>query len=192
MKAKLEPKELRRIANLVSVENGNIYSLWGYTLNLKTGEFRDLFSENEVSEFETRVLTILLSHYSSSDTAPKVGKLIKYGDLPGGYAYEKAFLLRAVQPIVDAFGETPTDLIRAAKLLGGNALEVGDAAVEVPALHGIPLVYILWVKSELPASATILYDESASNCLPTEDLAVLAELTTSRLLKAQLKITANK
>jgi hypothetical protein len=52
--------------------------------------------------------------------------------------------------------------------------------VEIPVLE-IPIVYILWRTSEFPASATTLFDASASHYLPTEDLAVLAELTTIRL-----------
>jgi len=43
----------------------------------------------------------------------------------------------------------------------------------------------LWEKGEFPASANVLFDESASHFLPTEDLAVLAEITTSRLKEAQ-------
>ncbi len=192
MKFKLEPEELQRITKLDNIKNDRIYSLLGYQVNLKTGELHDSFSESGAPDYEIRVLEILLLHYSTSQTTEKAGKLIKYADLPGGYAYEKAFELRAVKPAADAFGENPTHLIRAAKLLGGNALELGDAAVEIPALYNVPLVYILWAKNEFPASVTILYDESASHYLPTEDLAVLAELTTSRLLKAQSRIIADK
>jgi hypothetical protein len=52
-------------------------------------------------------------------------------------------------------------------------------------LKGIPLTYILWKAEEFGASATVLYDQSASNYLPTEDLAGLGELTTARLIDAQ-------
>jgi hypothetical protein len=193
MDFRLKPEELERIACLANVEKGSLYSMLGYSLNLETGELRDLLAEDAKPGLEAQVLAILLAHYSSAEAAvPKAEKLIKYGDLPGGHAYEKAFNQRAVQPIADGFGENPAELIKTAKLLGGIALEVGDAAVDIPTLHGISLVYILWAKGEFPASVTLLYDESASHYLPTEDLAVLAELTTSRLLKAQAIIRNKK
>jgi hypothetical protein len=53
-------------------------------------------------------------------------------------------------------------------------------------------LYVLWLKEEFPASLTVLYDESASKYLPTEDLAVLTELTSSRLIKAKAKLMSNK
>jgi len=192
MKFRLKPEELQRIAQLVEAEKDSIYCTLGYSLNLENGELYDHLSEDGAVGLEAQVLAILLSHYATAEATPKAGKLVKYGDLPGGHAYEKAFVNRAVQPIADAFGESPTELIKAAKMLGGIALDVGDAAVDIPTFQGISLVYILWQKSEFPASVTVLYDESASHYLPTEDLAVIAELTTSRLLKAQSLIRDKK
>jgi hypothetical protein len=72
-------------------------------------------------------------------------------------------------------------LVEAAKLLNGIKREYGDSSVEIPALPRIPLLYILWKNDEFPASSSTLFDASASYYLPTEDLAVLAELTTVRL-----------
>lgn len=116
---------------------------------------------------------------------PLTEELTKFKDLPGGYAYEGAFDKRAIQPIADVFGEKPTELCKAAAYLNGKYLDHGDASAEIPALKGIPLTYILWGKEEYPASASILYDQSASNYLPTEDLAVLGEITTMRLITAK-------
>jgi hypothetical protein len=45
-------------------------------------------------------------------------------------------------------------------------------------------VYIVWKADEFSATASVLFDQSASEYLPTEDLAVLGELTTARLRKA--------
>ena len=104
--------------------------------------------------------------------------------MPGGHAYEGVFLQRAVQPIANVFGDEPERLVEASKRLNGHVLAYGDFSVEIPALPRIPLVMILWCASEFPASATILCDESASSYLPTEDLAVLGELMTARLLQS--------
>lgn len=57
--------------------------------------------------------------------------------------------------------------------------------MQIEALKGIPVTFTVWAAEEYPASATILYDESANSHLPVEDLAVLAELTSARLAEAR-------
>ena len=135
-----------------------------------------------------QLFAAMLEHYSLANSAPLIGKLVKFKDIPGGYAYEGAFIKRAIQPVAEVFGEEPEELTMAAELLGGLKLKLGDASVKIEALKGIPLTHILWIKSEFPVEVTILYDESASNYLPTEDL---GELTTSRLIEAKRFLNVN-
>ena len=68
--------------------------------------------------------------------------------------------------------------------MGGAKKNFGDASAEIPTLKGISLTCILWGKEEFPASANILYDASARSYLAIEDLAVLGEVTTLRLIQA--------
>ena len=114
--------------------------------------------------------------------------MIKFKDLPGGEAYVLAFFPRAGQPIEQVFGANPKRLLDAAKLLRGTILRHGDAAVEIPALEGVPIVYILWTADEFSSSVNVLFDSSACMYLPTEDLAVLTEITTNRLKNACQKL----
>ncbi len=46
--------------------------------------------------------------------------------------------------MLKAFGSNPAELAEAAKLFGGKRVNYGDMSVEIPALEGIPIVYILW------------------------------------------------
>ncbi len=164
------------------------YNFLGFTLDLEKGEIKDKLGSDPVknfSEWTTQLLSTLLTHYSMAKQTPLTGNLVKYRDIPGGYAYEGAFQKRAVQPIAQTFSLEPEKLPKAAQLLGGRQLTLGDASGEINALAGIPLTFILWVAEDLPPSAAILYDSSASNYLPTEDLAVLGELTTLRLIEAK-------
>ncbi len=119
-----------------------------------------------------------------AEETPRTGKLVKFKDLPGGYAFERAFIQRAVDPISQIFSDDPSGLVEAAEVFGGKRLNYGDVSVEIPALEGIPMVFILWAAQEFPATANLLFDESGSCFLDTENLAVLGELTTHRLLKA--------
>ena len=188
----LETKEKEKLKRLAGSERKSLQWV-GYTVNLETCQVRDKLNKDSlVNEATIRVLNILLSHYSKARPRQKSGKLVRFGDLPGGHAYEVAFTQRVNEPIAKVFGAKSWALIEAAKILNGVALNYGDSSVEIPALLYIPIVYILWESSELPASATTFFDETARHYLPTEDLAVLAELTTIRLEAAWTLLQESK
>jgi hypothetical protein len=175
------------LGKLREMFGSDTFGFLGFSLNLGVGNLTDTFCPDEaVSERTLQTFSILLSHYALGQPTPPTGKLVKFKDLPGGYAYEGAFNQRAIQPIADAFGNRPDLLVQAAKFLGGVRIVLGgDVSAKVPTLKGIPLTYILWKKEEFDASATVLYDESASSYLPTEDLSGIGEIATSRLLQAK-------
>ena len=178
----LDEEECNRLRRLVGRSR---LDLLGYVVDFESGEVYDLLRKTaDVASGEFKVLQVLLAHYSKAEPVERASNLVRFADLPGGQAYEGAFLQKAVQPIANVFGDDPERLIEASKRLNGHVLAYGDFSVEIPALPRIPLVIILWRASEFPASATILYDESASSYLPTEDLAVLGELTIARLLQS--------
>jgi hypothetical protein len=159
------------------------YDFLGFTLDLNKSLITDNIGR-DLSEWSTQILTTLLCHYSMAKPMSPTGTLVKYKDIPGGYAYEEAFIKRAIEPIAEVFGEKPSEVLKAATLLGGTNLAFGDASFEIQTLKGIPLTYILWCKEDFPASANILYDGSASSYLPTEDLGVLGELSSQRIIEA--------
>jgi len=185
IKLSFQKQSLERLQRLI----GKPYcDFLGFTLDLETGILSDKLnrkSMQDTSEMRIHIFAVLLGHYALANPTPLTGTLVKFKDIPGGYAYEGAFVQRAIEPIAEVFGEKPDELAKAAKLLGGIPLNLGDASVEIVALKGIPLTYILWTAEEFGASATILYDQSASDYLPTEDLAGLGELATVRLIEAQ-------
>jgi len=159
---------------------GSTLTFLAYSLDLESGSVFDQLRNVHVAK--PNVLYVLLSHYANARLDVNLGKLVKFRDLPGGYAYEGAFVNRAVVPITKVFGSDPNMLVQAAKALNGIKVGYGDLSVEIPSLPRIPLTYIIWKgNDEFQASTTILFDSSASHYLPTEDLAVLGELTTKRL-----------
>jgi hypothetical protein len=184
LKLNLEQHTLEKLRTMTGT---NLYSFLGFTLHLETADITDNLAQpdTKLSDWANLVLSTLITHYSTAKIAELSGKLVKFKDLPGGCAYEDAFIRRAIQPIADTFGERPIELAQAVSRLGGKALTHGDASAEIMTLKGIPLTYIVWGKEEYPAAATILYDESASGYLPTEDLAVLGEFTTIRIVDAK-------
>lgn len=183
-KLNLDAETLQKLQRLTAT---NCYEFLGFTFNLEKSILTDNIAQptNNLSEWAIQIFTTLLSHYSLANPIAPTGKLVKFKDIAGGYAYEDAFTKRAIEPIAEGFGEKPQELLRASNRLGGAKKNFGDASTEIPALKGISLTYILWGKEEFPASANILYDTSACCYLPTEDLAVLGEVTTLRLKQSR-------
>jgi len=187
-KLNLSTETLQKLKQLLADKEKTTFNFLGFTLNLETNCLTDNMKAHHTQSFSERqiqLLATLLSHYSQAHMTALRCKLIKFKELPGGYAYEGAFSNRAIDPIAHFFGNNPQALIEKGKLLNSTQLSFGDASIQITSLPGIPLTYILWKAEEFSASANILYDESASNYLPTEDLAVLGELTTVRLIEAK-------
>jgi hypothetical protein len=126
-----------------------------------------------------------LTKYASTSKPVRVGKLVNFKDLSGGYAYENAFHRRVIEPIVKLFGKNPQSLIKTAELIGGKQLEYGDGSIEIETFPEIFLSIILWADEELPSTANVLFDESSGKTFNAEDLAWLSDLTLWRLSIAQ-------
>lgn len=178
-------KQVRmRLQQLIGVV---CYQFLGFTLNLEEGTIIDDFNslaQELTEELAVKFIVPMLRHYTMGKQVSLVGSLVKFGGLPGGYAYEGAFINRAIKPLEQVFGESPELFLKSAELLGGRRLGLGDVSVEVLAFKGIPLTFILHVSDEFGAAVNILYDVSASSFLPTEDLAVLGELASLRFIEA--------
>jgi hypothetical protein len=180
--------DAQTLKNLRKLTGTHRYTFLGFTLNTLNGDVVDNLAQGRsLNDWAIMVLTTLLNHYAKVTLKPASGELIKYKDLPGGCAYQDGLNKTAIQPIADVFGGKPKELAIAAAKFGGKPRDFGDCSVTFEALKGIPLTYTVWGKEEYPAAANILYDSTASSYLHTEDLAVLAEVATSRLIQAKLE-----
>ena len=173
-------KRMRSMSGKLGFGKGSLEFL-GYVVDLDLGSVYDRVKCRHLNEPES--LYLLLDHYSKAKPVESAGNLVVFRDLPGGYAYEGAFVERAVSPVSEIFASKAEAFVESAEVLGGVRRHYGDFSVEIPALPRIPLTYVMWTgDEELQPSANILFDASAGNYLPTEDLAVLGELTTVRLI----------
>ena len=173
-------KRVRGLSGKLGFGKGSLEFL-GYVVDLDSGSIYDKLKRRHLNEPES--LYLLLDHYSEAKPAESAGRLVVFRNLPGGYAYENAFVERAIRPVSEIFAGKAEAFIEAAEVLGGVRGKYGDVSVEIPALPRVPLTYVMWRgDEELQPSANILFDASAGSYLPTEDLAVLGELTTMRLI----------
>jgi hypothetical protein len=137
-----------------------------------------------VNEHIYGAMTVLVLHYliNAKQTTLK-NKLITYRELPDGMVFYNAFRSIAIQPIADKFGNDLDTFAKSAETIGGRKVHHGEIAYEFLIFPRVPVTYILWAgDEEIPGSANILFDESASKQLHTEDLAEVGEVITHYLL----------
>lgn len=92
--------------------------------------------------------------------------------LPSGRPFAEAFRQRALTPLAESYGRSPEDLIDDASSLGGNRIEMGDAAVMVQAFPRLKIAVAVWQgDEEVPGRAVLLFDSGGARTLPSEDLA---------------------
>ena len=87
--------------------------------------------------------------------------------------------------IEGAYGQDRDAFCRAAEALGGEALDMGDAAFAFQVLPRIPIAVVLWLADdEFPARAQFLFDGSACRQLPLDALWLLTKILARRLVAA--------
>jgi hypothetical protein len=159
------------------------------SLSLDIGEILDEIENKPYPEAKPFVYCIL-SGYAEAKPTTETQKLISFSQLPGGTAYNTAFIRRAVQPIEHTFGKNAQRLWTAAKIFDAERLSHSDCSVKIRALPLVPIIVILHEStSEFAASANMLFDSTISNYLTTEQIAMLSQLTSVRLAHANEAIT---
>ena len=130
------------------------------------------------------VTRILLLHYLiRADGNPLAGKWVAYKDIPGGLLYAGVFARRVTEPLQRKFGKSAESFREAGIKSGGEPVEIGDASFVLHAFPYVPLQYVLWEgDEEFPPSVQLLFDASVDHYLALEDIVVLGQVTTSRLI----------
>ena len=176
--------KIRSLRERLGFRESSTLRFLGLSLSLEDGMIHDDLRDCPFPEVAPSIYCIL-SGYAEAEPVPETLDLVSFRQLPGGHAYHKAFLGRAVLSIQRVFGPNPRMLVEAAKLLGGFEVGYGDCSVKVNALPLVPITVILWAGSpEFPASVNMLFDASVSHYLTTEQVAGLGELTSVRLRHA--------
>jgi hypothetical protein len=146
-----------------------------------TGVVARLDSAGQVPVTEQVLILHYLTHAKPSHLW---GRAISFREIPGGGAiYCPSFQLRAIDPLVKAFSDHFDAFSKAAAQFGGSAETVGDRSFTLKAFPLVPITYAVWAgDEEIPAAGTILFDASAGDFLPVEDLVLAASFGTYRLV----------
>lgn len=127
---------------------------------------------------------VLILHYLTlAKGTPATNRLITFKELLGGANYFPAFYKRTIKPLLDYFGKEPGLLVAAAEKLGGHKADYGDVAVTINAFSRVPITIVLWQgDDEFAPDGSIMFDANISDYLSTEDITVLCETITWRLV----------
>jgi hypothetical protein len=130
------------------------------------------------------VTRILLLHYLiRADGYPLTGKWVAYKDIPGGFLYAGVFARRVTEPLQRRFGKSARSFKETGIRSGGEPVEIGDASFTLHAFPYVSLQYVLWEgDEEFPPSVQLLFDSSVEHYLTLEDMVVLGQVTTGRLI----------
>ena len=144
----------------------------------------DISSEGNAANLSAREKLLVLHYLLTANGTPPSGKLITFRELPEGHVYYPTFLKRSVQPLLSTFGSEPGLLLPPAEKLGGKAVELGDLAVTLNAFPRVPVTIVVWKgDDEFAATGSILFDAGISNYLPTEDITILCETISWKLVR---------
>lgn len=167
--------------------NYRLTFLWKeYVVSSDDFAVRQADTDKEVpSFFQSLILTYLAT---ANGTTPS-SRWVSFRELPDGMFYVQAFqgysgnrLLRELQGGIESFR-------RAAEALGGEPLEIGDAGYAFTVLPRIHLAIVYWEGDEefpvqFPSQAQVLFEDTVSNYMSTDGLAILGSQLVGKVLKA--------
>jgi hypothetical protein len=126
---------------------------------------------------------LILHYFTQAKGNPITNKITAFRELPEGANYFPTFSKRAIKPLLDHFGREPERLIDAAGKLGGHKVDYGDVAVTINAFSYVPITLVLWRgNGEFAPEGSILFDNTVSDYLATEDINVLCETISWKLV----------
>jgi hypothetical protein len=135
-------------------------------------------------EVPTRDKVLILHYFTSAKGTPLADRLITFRELPEGSVYSPTFHKRTVPPLLDYFGKEPHLLVDAGEKLGGHKSDYGDTAVTINVFSRVPITIILWRgDEELTPQGSVTFDATIPDYLSTEDITILCETITWRLIK---------
>jgi len=150
----------------------------GRQYHIKASDFS--FKEADINTREK----ILIFHYlARSKNISETENLISFSELEAGNIYKPSIEARVYRVLTDKFGSHVEDFLRKARLLGGQETHLGKFSVKIQVFPKICVYFIFYpADDEFPASCQILFDSSIKQLLETEDVVVMCEEITERLV----------
>jgi len=128
-------------------------------------------------------LFCLLDRYAQSREVPATFSPMPFEKAHGSSAYAAAFWRRAVLPLGQLWGTSPGRAQEIMDSFGAVSVAFAHRAWILLPLPRVPVYLLFWDgDDEIPASANLLFDTSVPAYLETEQMAMLGELVTDRIV----------
>jgi len=113
----------------------------------------------------------------------RTGQLTNYGGIPGGSFYFPVFKRKTTDILLAKLGNDGEAFKRAGEQLGATTTDLGDVSFTIRTLPDIDLTLVFWEGDEdFPPAYDILFDPAIDRYLSLEDIVVLAQMATKRVL----------
>ncbi len=140
--------------------------------------------EGDADELPLREKILVLRYLAQAKGAAATSRLITYRDLPGGVVYFPTFSKRTTDQLTRRFGREPGLLLEASKVVGGTEIKLGDTGVVINGFNRVPITLVLWCgDEELAPQMNMLFDTNITGYLESEDVTVLCEVLTWKLVR---------
>ena len=154
-----------------------------FTISIPEGEIAPADDTSE--QLTPRDRLIILHYFLTAKGTPPSGKLVTFRELPEGGVYQPTFAKRTIQPLLANFGKEPHNLLLFSQLMGGYKADYGDTAITINAFARVQVTFVVWQGDEEFASqGNVLFDANITDYLPTEDITVLCEIITWKLVRS--------
>jgi len=198
MSGKLEPVTYERALQQAWIRLGsmNIYEVATNSMSSIIGEDlkvqfmgEDYLVRTGIRKIECQkgdavpFISVLILHYlTGCDPGQPTGRLITFREIPGGDVYYPAFKKRAIDRLADVLGNDTSLLLKAGNRMKAAPRPYGDASIGIDVFPKLPVTVVMWKgDEEIPGSVNILFDETAPDILPMEDLSVIGNMVSSRI-----------
>ncbi len=139
---------------------------------------------NSAEEVTIRDKVLILHYFIGASGTQAADRLITFRELPEGTVYAPTFAKRTIKHLLNYFGQEPQLLLDTAEKFGGRRVEHGDVAVTIMAFPRVPITIVLWRgDAEFTPDGSILFDASITDYLAAEDITILCETITWRLIR---------
>ncbi len=114
---------------------------------------------------------------------PLGNRIVSVKELKSAHFFRGPHELR-IRSVLERYGNDVEGFKRAAEQLGGEPLDMGDAAYRFWAFPKVPLCYLLWKgDEEFPPDLSVLFDRSIENHLAPDAIWGLVDLVSDILLR---------
>lgn len=144
---------------------------------------RQMTYSDDGSKVKPHVQVLVLHYLLGAGRSEPTGEMVTFREFSGGALYFPAYKKRTLDIIVSRFGSDPESLRRAGDRIGAVPLGKATVGFRTRFFPKLDVDLLMWTgDEEVPSSANLLFDSSASRTLSTEDVTVVAGLLCVRLV----------